>query len=73
VAAPRGCDLSAGDLCKSRGSRLPDQPNFVAEFSDCSFNIHLVDDEIAFQPPAGAEQVALKSAVTPAPGKEGGK
>ena len=47
--------------------------NFIAEFSDCSFNIHLVDDEIAFQPPAGAEQVALKPAVTPAPAKEGGK
>jgi len=47
--------------------------NFVAEFSDCSFNIHLVDDEIAFQPSAGAEQVALKPAVTPAPAKEGGK
>jgi hypothetical protein len=52
---------------------LPGQPNFIAEFSDWNFNIHPADAEFAFQPPAGAEQVALKPAATPAPAKKGGK
>jgi hypothetical protein len=52
---------------------LPGQPNFIAEFSDWNFNIHPADAEFAFQPPAGAEQVALKPATAPAPAKRGGK
>ena len=52
---------------------LPGQPNFIAEFSDWNFNIHPADAEFAFQPPAGAEQVALKPATAPAPAKKGGK
>jgi hypothetical protein len=53
---------------------LPGQPNFIAEFSDWNFNIHPADAEFAFQPPAGAEQVALKPAAAPAPTtKKGGK
>ena len=51
---------------------LPGQPNFIAEFSDWNFNIHPADAEFAFQPPTGAEQVALKPAATPT-GKKGGK
>jgi hypothetical protein len=53
---------------------LPGQPNFIAEFSDWNFNIHPADTEFAFQPPAGAEQVALKPAAAPAPTtKKGGE
>jgi hypothetical protein len=39
---------------------LPGQPNFIAEFSDWNFNVHPSDADFAFQPPAGAVQVALK-------------
>jgi hypothetical protein len=39
---------------------LPGQPNLIAEFSDWNFNVHPTDAEFAFQPPPGAEQVALK-------------
>lgn len=53
---------------------LPGQPNFIAEFSDWNFNIHPADAEFAFQPPAGAQQVALKPPAAPAPAtKKGGK
>ena len=52
---------------------LPGQPNFIAEFSDWNLNIHPADAEFAFQPPAGAEQVALRPAAAPAPAKKGGK
>jgi len=53
---------------------LPGQPNFIAEFSDWNFNVSTPDSDFAFQPPAGAEQVALKPATTPAPAKKkGGK
>ena len=53
---------------------LPGQPNFIAEFSDWNFNVSTPDSDFAFQPPAGAEQVALKPAATPAPAKKkGGK
>jgi hypothetical protein len=53
---------------------LPGQPNFIAEFSDWNFNIHPADADFAFQPPAGAEQVALKPAAAPAPAsKKAGK
>ena len=51
---------------------LPGQPNFIAEFSDWNFNIHPSDADFAFQPPPGAEQVALApeaQAATPAKGK----
>jgi hypothetical protein len=47
---------------------LPGQPNFIAEFSDWNFNIHPTDAEFTFQPPAGAQKVALKP-VTPPPPK----
>ena len=53
---------------------LPGQPNFIAEFSDWNFNIHPADAEFVFQPPAGAEQVALKPPAAPAPAnKKAGK
>jgi hypothetical protein len=53
---------------------LPGQPNFIAQFSDWNFNIHPSDADFAFQPPAGATQVALKPVATPAPTKgKGGK
>jgi hypothetical protein len=39
---------------------LPGEPNFIAEFLDWNFNIHPSDAEFAFQPPPGAEEVALK-------------
>jgi hypothetical protein len=53
---------------------LPGQPNFIAEFSDWNFNIHPADTDFTFQPPAGAEQVALKPVATSAPAKrKGGK
>jgi hypothetical protein len=52
---------------------LPGQPNFIAEFSDWNFNIHPSDGEFAFQPPAGAEQVALKPAAPPPAKTKGGK
>ena len=53
---------------------LPGQPNFIAEFSDWNFAIHPTDAEFAFQPPAGAIEVALKP-VGPAPpsSKKGSK
>lgn len=53
---------------------LAGQPSFVAEFSDWNFNIHATDADFAFQPPAGAEQVALTPATARAPAtKKGGK
>ncbi len=51
---------------------LPGQPNFIAEFSDWNFDIHSPDAEFAFQPPAGAQQVALKPAGAPPPAKSKG-
>jgi hypothetical protein len=39
---------------------LPGEPNFVATFSDWNFSIHPSDAQFVFQPPPGAEQVALK-------------
>jgi hypothetical protein len=44
---------------------LPDQPNFIAEFSDWNFDIQPTDADFAFQPPAGATQVALKPVGAP--------
>jgi hypothetical protein len=49
---------------------LPGEPNFIAGFSDWNFSIHPSDAEFAFQPPAGATQVALKPAAPPK-GKKG--
>ena len=46
---------------------LPGQPNFIAEFSDWSFNIQTPDADFAFQPPAGATQIELKPVATAAP------
>ena len=40
--------------------KLPDQPNFVAEFSDWKFDGHPADADFTFQPPAGATQVPIK-------------
>jgi hypothetical protein len=53
---------------------LPGSPEFVALFSDWNFDIHPTDVDFAFQPPAGAEQVALKPPQAPAPApKKGSK
>jgi hypothetical protein len=53
---------------------LPGEPNFIALFSDWNFDIHPTDADFAFQPPAGAEQVALKPPAAPTPPpKKGGK
>jgi len=40
--------------------KLPDQPNFVAEFSNWKFDTHPADADFTFQPPAGATQAPLK-------------
>jgi hypothetical protein len=53
---------------------LPGQPNFIAEFSDWNFNIHPSDADFTFQPPPGAEQVALTpEAPTAKPAKAKGR
>jgi len=53
---------------------VPGEPNFIALFSDWNFDIHPTDADFAFQPPAGAQQVALKPPAAPAPPpKKGGK
>jgi hypothetical protein len=53
---------------------VPGEPNFIALFSDWNFDIHPTDADFAFQPPPGAEQVALKPPSAPAPApKKGGK
>ena len=44
---------------------VPGSPNFLALFSDWNFNIHPTDADFAFQPPAGAQQVALKPPPAP--------
>jgi hypothetical protein len=48
---------------------LPGEPNLIAEFSDWNFDLHPTDADFAFQPPAGAEKVALKPVGAPAPAK----
>jgi hypothetical protein len=48
-------------------SSLPGAPEFIALFSDWNFDIHPTDAEFTFQPPAGAQQVALKPPPAPAP------
>jgi hypothetical protein len=53
---------------------VPGEPNFIALFSDWNFDIHPTDADFAFQPPAGAQQVALKPPAAPMlPPKKGGK
>jgi hypothetical protein len=55
---------------------LPGEPNFIALFSDWNFDIHPSDAEFTFQPPAGAQEVALKpvaAAPTPAGKKRGSR
>jgi len=53
---------------------LPGSPNFIALFSDWNFDIQPSDADFAFQPPAGAEQVALKpAAAAPPAGKKKSK
>jgi hypothetical protein len=46
---------------------LPGSPEFIALFSDWNFDIHPTDADFTFQPPAGAEQVALKPPPAPTP------
>jgi len=46
---------------------LPGAPEFIALFSDWNFDIHPTDAEFTFQPPAGAQQVALKPPQAPTP------
>ncbi len=38
---------------------LPGEPNFIAEFSDWNFTVHLPDSDFQFAPPDGAEQLQL--------------
>jgi hypothetical protein len=53
---------------------LPDQPSFIAVFSDWDFSVHPTDAEFAFQAPDGAKQVELKPAAIAAPVRaKGGK
>jgi len=53
---------------------LPGQPNFIAEFSDWNFDVHPSEADFVFQPPAGAQQMALTPVPPPAPAKKkGGK
>jgi hypothetical protein len=42
---------------------LPDEPNFVAEFSGWNFTAHPPDAEFRFEPPEGAEQVQFGAAL----------
>ena len=49
---------------------LPGEPNFIAEFSDWSFAFHTSDAAFAFEPPAGAVEVALKPVAPPPPTKQ---
>jgi hypothetical protein len=51
---------------------LPGQPNFIAEFSDWSFDVHPSEAAFAFQPPAGAVEVALKPVAPPPAAKRKG-
>ncbi len=46
---------------------LPGEPDFIALFSDWNFDVLPIDADFVFQPPAGAEQVALKPAAAPPP------
>jgi hypothetical protein len=48
---------------------LPDQPNFVAVFSDWNFSVHPTDAEFEFQAPEGAKRFELKPAASAAPAK----
>ncbi|MFL5265671.1 MAG: DUF2092 domain-containing protein [Stellaceae bacterium] len=52
---------------------LPGQPNFIAEFADWNFDVRPSEAEFAFQPPAGAQQVALKPLPPPPATKKGRK
>jgi hypothetical protein len=52
---------------------LPGQPNFIAEFADWNFDVRPSEAEFAFQPPAGAQQVALKPLPPPPTTKKGRK
>jgi hypothetical protein len=44
---------------------LPGQPNFIAQFSDWNFAPQLSSADFTFQPPAGAQRVALKPVQAP--------
>ena len=52
---------------------VPGEPSFIALFSDWNFDIHPTDADFAFQPPAGAQQVALKPPASPPAPKKGGR
>jgi len=51
---------------------IPGQPNFIATFSDWNFSVAPTDADFTFQPPPGAKQVEVKSAVAPPPAKTKG-
>jgi hypothetical protein len=51
---------------------LPGQPNFIAEFSDWNFSAHPTDADFVFQPPAGAQEIALKKQASAAAPETGG-
>ena len=43
---------------------LPGEPNFVAEMSDWNFAAHPADSDFTFDPPQGAEKLALGTALS---------
>jgi len=51
---------------------LPNEPSFIAEYSDWNFSIHPADADFEFSAPAGAKQVELKPASATAPAKPKG-
>ena len=51
---------------------LPDQPSYIAEFSDWNFSIHPADAAFEFTTPADAKQVELKPANAAAPARPKG-
>ena len=51
--------------------QLPDQPSFVAEFSDWKFDIHPTAAEFTFRAPQDAVQVPLKPIVASAGARKG--
>jgi len=51
---------------------LPNEPSFIAEYSDWNFSIHPADADFEFTAPADAKQVELKPASATAPAKPKG-
>jgi hypothetical protein len=48
---------------------LPGQPNFIATLGKWDFTVHPADADFVFQPPPGAQEVALKPPAAAARGK----